>query len=282
LIALSENDDVAHLDLPQAEIWYDQRGAGADIVWLAAGDMPGESWHEYQLPAFDDFRNTTWDARGVGRTTSHTPPPWPIETHATDCIQLIERRCGAPVFLVGLSMGSLIAQEIALTRPDLVRAAIIMGTCARKTGFLKEWEDAEIEFRRAGGTLPREFAVAHYAVLMYPAEVLGDDALWAKVRPVVARDYASRDGVALAEQWQACVDYDSLPRLPSCKVPLHVVAFSHDVQTPPSRGKIIAESVPNGHFHLLEGLGHGSAFGHRPEAVNACIRDIVERYVSDG
>jgi pimeloyl-ACP methyl ester carboxylesterase len=105
-----------------------------------------------------------------------------------------------------LSMGSLIAQEIALARPDLVGAAIIMGTCARKTGFIKEWEDAEIAFRRAGGSLPREFAVVHYAVLMYPAEVLGDDALWAKVRPVVARDYESRDGAALAEQWQACVD----------------------------------------------------------------------------
>jgi pimeloyl-ACP methyl ester carboxylesterase len=277
----SRNDDVAYLDLPQARIWYEQMGAGADIVWLAAGDMPGASWHDYQLPAFDDFRNTTWDARGVGRTTSHTPPPWPIETHSTDCIQLIERRCRAPVFLVGLSMGSLIAQEIALTRPDLVRAAIIMGTCARKTGFIKEWEDAEIAFRRDGATLPREFAVAHYAILMYPAEVLGDDALWAKVRPVVARDYASRDGAALAEQWQACVDYDSLPRLPFCKVPLHVVAFSHDVQTPPSRGKVIADAAPNGHFHLLEGLGHGSAFGHRPEVVNACIRDIVEGYVSD-
>jgi hypothetical protein len=66
----SRNDDVAYLDLPQARIWYEQMGAGADIVWLAAGDMPGASWHDYQLPAFDDFRNTTWDARGVGRTTS--------------------------------------------------------------------------------------------------------------------------------------------------------------------------------------------------------------------
>jgi pimeloyl-ACP methyl ester carboxylesterase len=273
---------MAHLDLPQAQLWYEQTGAGADIVWLAAGDMPGESWRAYQVPAFQDFRSTTWDARGVGRTASDAPPPWPIETHAADCVQLIEQRCDAPVFLVGLSMGSLIAQEVSLTRPDLVRAAIIMGTCARKTGFIKEWEDAEIAFRRAGGTLSREFAIAHYAILMYPAEVLGDDALWAKVRPVVARDYGSRDGAALAEQWQACVDYDSLLRLPVCKVPLHVVAFSHDVQTPPARGKVIADAAPNGHFHLLEGLGHGSAFGHRPDVVNARIRATIEEYLSDG
>jgi pimeloyl-ACP methyl ester carboxylesterase len=104
------NGNVAYLNLPQANIWYQQTGAGADIVWLAAGDMPGESWHDYQVPAFADFRNTTWDARGVGRTTSHAPPPWPIAVHAADCVQLIERRCSAPVFLVGLSMGSLIAQ----------------------------------------------------------------------------------------------------------------------------------------------------------------------------
>lgn len=271
---------MAYLDLPQARIWYDQTGAGVDIVWLAAGDMPGASWHEYQLPAFADFRSTTWDARGVGRTISHMPPPWPIEVHAADCTQLIERCCKPPVFLVGLSMGSLIAQEVSLTRPDLVRAAIIMGTCARKTGFIKEWEDAEIEFRRAGGTLSREFALAHYAVLMYPAEVLGDDEMWSKVRPVVARDYGNRDGAALAEQWQACVDYDSLPRLPSCKVPLHVVAFSHDVQTPPARGKVIADAAPQGQFHLLEGLGHGSAFGHRPDIVNSLIREIVQGHRS--
>ena len=58
-----------------------------------------------------------------------------------------------------------------------------------------------------------------------------------------------------------------------------MIAFSQDVQTPPARGKIVAETAANGHFHLLEGLGHCSAFGHRPEVVNACIREIVEQYL---
>jgi hypothetical protein len=59
-----------------------------------------------------------------------------------------------------------------------------------------------------------------------------------------------------------------------------VVAFSQDVQTPPARGKVIADAAPCGRFHLLEGLGHGSAFGHRPERVNACLREIIASYVA--
>jgi pimeloyl-ACP methyl ester carboxylesterase len=268
------------LELSDLSLAYIQTGRGPDIVWLAAGDMPGSSWQEFQVPAFGAFRSTTYDARGVGQTRSIERPPWPISTHAADCIALIEARCAPPVFLVGLSMGSLIAQEISLTRPELVRAAIIMGTCARKTGFMIEWEAAEIAFRRAGGTLPPDFAIIHYALQMFPAEVLGDDALWNKLRPIVARDYGERDGRDLAEQWQACLDYNSLDRLPSCKVPLHVVAFSQDVQTPPARGKVIADIAPKGHFHLLEGLGHASAFGHRPDVVNSCISSIIANYVA--
>ncbi len=264
------------LDLPDVTLAYDQSGGGSDLVWLAAGDQPGSIWREFQTPTFErDFRQTTWDARGVGATESRSPPPWPIATHALDCIALVEAACEPPVFLVGLSMGSLIAQEVCFRRPELVRCAIVMGTCARKTGFIREWEEAEIAFRSGGGKLSPEFALAHYAILLYPAEVLGDDELWERIRPIVASDFAERDGALLAAQWQACLEYDSLDRLPECEVPLHVVSFSEDVQTPPARGRVVAEAARHGHFHLLEGLGHGSAFGHRPEVVNAKIREIL-------
>jgi 3-oxoadipate enol-lactonase len=263
----------------ETTLYYEQRGQGPDLVWLAGGDQPGSDWHLFQTPAFEgSFRNTTYDARGVGKTTCRQKPPWTMKDYGADCAALIEAVCDPPVFLAGLSMGSLIAQQVALDRPDLVRCAIVMGTYARATGYVREWEEAEIAFRREGGRISRPFATAHYAVFMYPGEVLGDDALWARIRPLVERDYGERDGEALAAQWQACVDFDSLERLPHCTVPLHVVAFSQDVQTPPARGKLVADAAPRGHFHLLEGLGHCSAFGHRPEAVNACIRDILSRY----
>lgn len=269
------------LTLPDVTLAYDQTGDGPEIVWLAAGDNPGSNWRRFQTPAFEPgFRNTTYDARGVGATRSASEPPWTIEDHARDAAGLIEAACDGPVFLVGLSMGSLIAQQLAYERPELVRAALVMGTCVRKTGFIREWEEAEIALRRAGQELPPAFATAHYAMQYYPAEVLGDDELWARIRPFVETDFGARDGLMLAAQWQACLDYDSTELLPQVQAPIHAIAFSEDVQTPPQRVREVAELAANGHFHLLQGLGHGSAFGHRPDDVNACLRAILDAEVS--
>jgi 3-oxoadipate enol-lactonase len=262
---------------PYADVYFEQQGAGPDIVWLSAGDMPGSVWHEFQTPAFaEGFRQTTYDARGIGQTVDNAPDRFTIEEHAADAAAVLEAACDGPAILIGLSMGSLIAQELASTRPDLVRAAIVMGTCVKKTGFIREWEEAEIAFRRAGHTLTTEMAIAHYAMQMYPANALGDDEIWKRIRPIVEGDYGNRDGLALAAQWEACLDYDSTDKLPNSTMPIHVVSFSEDMQTPPQRGREVARLAPHGVFHLIEGLGHASAFGHRPDKVNEVLVGIVD------
>lgn len=262
-----------------AVLAYEQSGVGPDIVWIPGGDNRGADWVD-QVAAFrGDFRNTTYDPRGAGDTRALVPPPWSIADHATDCAALIRAACRPPVFVVGLSMGSFIAQEMAMRYPEMVACAVAMGTAGRITGYLREWMQAEVDFRRAGGTLSQPMAVAHYGVLMYPPEVLADDAQWAAVKPFVDASYGERDGEMLATQWQACIDFDSLDRLPACRVPLHVIGFSHDVQAPYQHGQRVADAAGAGHFHLLEGLGHLSLRGHKPEIVNACLRDILRRYI---
>ncbi len=258
-----------------AEVHYIQDGEGADMVWIPAGDQTCEVY-QAQFEYFrDNFRCTCFDPRGSGQTTVRSDPPWTIAEFAEDCAELIQQACEPPVVLIGLSLGALITQEMALSYPHLVRIAIPMGTIARKSGFATEWERAEIAMAAKGVALPADFSVVHYAALSYPSEVLGNDELWAQVRPYVNNAYGARDPSMLAAQWQACLDYDSLDRLPDCKVPMHVISFSEDLQTPPSRGKVVADAAGNGHFHLLEGMGHFSIFGHRPEAVSECIGKIV-------
>jgi pimeloyl-ACP methyl ester carboxylesterase len=261
-----------------ADVHYIQEGSGPDIVWIPAGDQTCDVYAD-QFAAFRDrFRCTAVDPRGAGETVVHEPQPWPISAFAADCAAVIRQVCAPPVAVAGLSLGALITQELALSHPELVRVAIPMGTIARKTGFAEEWERAEIDMASKGITMPSDFSVIHYAILSYPAEVLGDDALWAKVRSYVASAYGDRDPSLLAAQWQACLEYDSLARLPDCQVPMHVISFEQDLQTPPSRGRAVAEAAGNGHFHLLEGMAHFSMFGHRPEAVSECINGILKGY----
>ncbi|MFO1061072.1 MAG: alpha/beta hydrolase [Dongiaceae bacterium] len=266
---------MAHLELADARLWYIQQGSGPDIVWIPGGDNVAEDWAD-QIAAFaPGFRCTAFDPRGAGRTESRRPPPWSIAEMAADAAALIRAVCRPPVALVGLSMGSLVTLQAALDFPELIGCAIAMGTCAKPTGFCRDWMVAEVEFRRAGGRLSPDFAVHHYGAFMYPSEVLGDDALWGRLKPFVARSYGGREGELLIAQWQACIDFDVTARLPQCRVPLHVVGFSQDMQAPPSLGRAAADLAPDGHFHLLDGLGHLSLAGHRPGPVNDLIRRIL-------
>ena len=264
------------LPLADADLFYLQEGHGPDIVWVPGGDNVAADWSE-QIAFFSrHFRNTAFDPRGAGQTVSRRDPPWSIAHMARDCAALIEAVCDPPVVVAGLSMGSLVTLQMALDFPDLVRLAIPMGAAPKPSGFCRAWMEAEVAFRLGGGHLPRDFAVHHYGAFMYPSEVIGDDALWARLRPFVERSYGDRDGPSLAAQWQACIEFDVSDRLPACNVPIHVIGFSQDMQAPPPFGRRAADLAGDGHFHLLEGLGHLSLVGHRPEVVNDCILRIIE------
>jgi pimeloyl-ACP methyl ester carboxylesterase len=122
------------LDGSESRLHYEQFGSGPDVVWISGGGDAGSRWHRYQIPFFEtEFRNTTFDNRGVGRTTSEAPLPWTLDAFARDTAELIEAACEPPVGIVGLSMGALIAQELAIARPDLVPCAVVMGTGAGRS-----------------------------------------------------------------------------------------------------------------------------------------------------
>ncbi len=255
-------------------IHYVQKFSGPDIVWCPGGDQVGEEWEE-QFNLFPDFRCTSFDPRGAGKTISHKKPPWTINTYAQDLAELIKCVCNPPVIIIGLSMGALIVQEMLLKFPELCRLGIAMGTSGEKSGFIHEWEEAEINLRDSGLKLPSNFSLVHYALLMYPSEVLGDDELWKKCKPVVTKAYAERNSEMLAAQWQACLEYSAINQLSNCTRPLHVIAFDQDLQTPPAKGKLVSDAAADGYFHLLSGLGHCSVFRHKPKIVADKIREII-------
>src|SRR2546423_1039333 len=158
------------LEGSEATIAYEQSGQGPDLVWVAGGGSRGGDWRLFQTPFFDDrYRSTTFDARGIGDTTCDLPQPWPIEAFARDSPQLIDAAWKAAVAIVGSSLGSAIGQQVAIDRPGLVRWAVVMGPGAWSPGWGWDYQEAEIEFRRAEGSLDGMMGVTHYASMCYPA-----------------------------------------------------------------------------------------------------------------
>ena len=260
---------------------YEQRGEGPDIVWISGGGDGRESWHTYQVPHFEtSFRNTTFNNRGISPATCSQPLPWTIADMARDTAELIEAVCNPPVVAVGLSMGALIVEQMAVDFPHLVRVGIPMGTAARSHGWIYDYMRAEIDYRMRGGSLSGMMAVSHYAAALYPAKVLCDDHLWPNIRDDLSTWLESgANEESLIGQWDACQTFDLTERLPSCAVPLHVFAFAEDVQAPPQYGREVAALCPTAELHEFEGMGHCSIYGHTHDELNALIEAIIRRYV---
>jgi pimeloyl-ACP methyl ester carboxylesterase len=264
--------------LDKAAVHYDQFGSGPDVVWVAGGGGRGLSWHRYQVPAFEaEFRCTTFDNRGIGLTRCEEPLPWTIADMAADTAALIEAVCQPPVVAIGQSMGGFIVTELALDYPGLLRCVIASGTAAAGgRGWLGDYMRAEVELRRHGGRLAGMFAMTHYAAELYPACVLGDEEKWNDIKEwMLKTGFLEGNEPSLIPQWQACIDFDVVERLPECRVPFHVFAYAEDVQAPPQFGKQVADLIPGGRYHFFEGMGHGSLRGHGHGAFNTRVREIL-------
>jgi len=119
----------------------------------------------------------------------------------------------------------------------------------------------------------------HYAAQLYPARLLGDEQGWARIKAWLTEvGFVEDNEESLIPQWQACIDFDVVDRLPEITTPLHVFAYDEDVQAPPQYGEEIARLVRGAELHLFPGMGHGSLRGHTHDELNPIIRGIVERY----
>ncbi len=262
-----------------ARIAYEQTGNGPDIVWVSGGGDRGDTWRECQTPAFSGYRHTTFDNRGVGGTECAQPIPWTIADLARDTAELIEALCDPPVIVAGLSMGGFIVLQLAIDRPDLMRCGISMGTAARADGWLYDYMKAEVDFRMAGGELVGSLGATHYLAFLYPARALTDPVLYPQLRDGMLKWLESGENEqSLIGQWDACCTFDCADALPSCQVPLHVFAFSEDLQTPAAYGRRVAELAGNARLHEFDGLGHCSLYGHAQDVVNAEIQRVLDQY----
>ena len=118
-----------HLDVPGARLHYDEDGPadGPVVVFLHGAYASGRAFRG-QLPALRDrYRVILPDQRGHGRSTRFEGEgPWPgvsLATLADDALRLIGHVSPhAPVHLVGISMGGIVAARVATLRPDRLRS----------------------------------------------------------------------------------------------------------------------------------------------------------------
>jgi pimeloyl-ACP methyl ester carboxylesterase len=237
---------------------YAETGQGQPLLFLngLAGD------HLYwmgQLRAFASgkfglsFRCLALDNRDAGQS-SYATGPYTIANLADDVAGFLEALAVPAAHVVGLSLGGMIAQELALRHPGRVSSLVLLGTLGRADAWFNATLDAYTHIRRQ---VPNscEFFVALLPWLIGPpffTSVERVDWLAALLRN---HPYPQQlDG--FMRQFDAIRGHDTLDRLSAVRCPVQVLVGEHDAICPPRYSEELAARLPQARLRMLPGVGH--------------------------
>ena len=246
------------------EIAYRRSGDGAPLVLLHGAASDGRMWAPQLAALGDEFDLIAWDEPGAG--ASADPADELDLAGYADCLaSLIDELDLGRVHLAGLSWGGVIAQELCLRHPELVRSLILADTYAGWKGSLPPDEcRRRLELAVAQATAPPEDYAPELPGLFgpdAPPELIdGLAAIAAETRPATLR----RTAVLNA-------DCDLRERQAAIRAPCLLIWGELDARSPLSVAESCLERIAGARLVVLPGAGHMSNL-ERPEEFNAEVR----------
>jgi pimeloyl-ACP methyl ester carboxylesterase len=188
----------------------------------------------------------------------HTGPSYAPADVVADVARFIEHLRTAPVRLLGWSQGAAIAQEVALARPDLIAAAVLIAGYGRQNSIGRLLADAWSALDAAGDELD-PVRLLMLLLTGYPPRLLGEDAFTDAVIGGVRQWPARRATSPEARQRSAAfiaAYQERLPALAGIAVPCLVMGFGQDADTFVTRARQVATAIPGSRYVELADAGH--------------------------
>ena len=241
-----------------------QRPDGAEIAWSSDGDeaappvllvmglaYPAAMWFRLVPALAEHYRVLRLDNRGAGLTGDVAGAPYTVQTMAADALAVLDAAGVGTAQVVGISMGGLIAQELALTAPERVMSLCLMATHPGIAHAVMNPEALALVTSGRAEMTPQEAAEAsipfNYAPET-PRERIEED--WA-VRFPLACSLAG-----YTAQVQGTIPWTRWDDLPSITTPTLVLHGELDALVPPENGERIAERIPGAEHVTVAGANH--------------------------
>lgn len=243
-----------HISVGSVRLAYAVYGAGEPLLLIEGLGYASWMWFK-QLPALAErYQVVVFDNRGVG-DSDKPDVPYSIRGMAVDAAGVLEGLGLGPAHVLGASMGGMIAQELALGRPELVRSLILACTTLGGSAAtpMSPWTvRAMLSLRR---DLPLEQA------LLQAMEVAVGHDYWRgaqdELRQIVAwRLESPTPRHAWMRQWDAGAAHDAAWRVGGIRVPTLVLAGDEDRIVPIQNARAIATRIPNAGLGIFSGGGH--------------------------
>lgn len=246
-----------------AEVEGDLAGA-VPLVFVHGVGSSADSWSDLYARLPDDRPRIRYDLRGHGSSPS-PPGPWSVDDFVADHLRLLDRLGVRKADTVGFSLGGLIAQRIAILKPQAVRRLVVIGAVAGRT---KEEADrvlarlAMVEAEGPGG------AAAQSVERWYTRPYLDAHP---EIAAVTVERMARLDAKAYSHAYRVLATTDLADDLHRISAPVLAMTGQFDVGSPPRMSHLIAERT-GGRFVEIPGVKH-EVIQERPDLIT---KEIIE------
>jgi pimeloyl-ACP methyl ester carboxylesterase len=204
------------------------------------------------------FAVATYDNRGVGPSSS-PPAPYTVDQMTGDAVALLDHLgWDRPVHIAGHSLGGWIAETMALDHPGRVRSAALMGSANQPTAWEVAITTVERDLARLDYDLPPLF-YATETLRYLPTSDIQDSEVVSTWLSFMA-DLPVWPNPGRLGQYEAALAWSTDPvrttRWADIAVPCLVLAFEHDVDSPPRYARQAAVTIPGCEYQEVAGSGH--------------------------
>ena len=249
---------------------YRDTGGGGDglpLVLLQHFRGNLDNWDPALIDALAPARRVvTFDNAGVGGSTGTTPDT--IEQMARDAIAFLAAMEFSQVDLLGFSIGSFVAQQIALVRPAIVRRLVLASSAPQGAAGMHGWAPEVIGAVGTPDTRPEAYLDVFFTQSAASRQA-GQQALRRMYARTKDRDTATTWATREAQYDAVCTwgipDHALLQRVSALDMPVFVANGDSDPMILPHYSYLLAGLIPHAQVKIYPDSAHGFLFQHHAE-----------------
>jgi 3-oxoadipate enol-lactonase len=235
------------------ELYWESTGAGAPVLLVMGLGISATGWWRTVPVLAERFRVLVFDNRGVGRS-SRPAGPYTVAQMADDAIAVLDAAGARTAHVYGISLGGMIAQEIALRHGERVQALVLGATTPGSTRAIPP-DGATLAFFRRRAEMPAEEAVwasvpYNYALATRRAhgERIAQDIERRLLFPIERGPYSA--------QLEAALGHDALDRVGAIDAPTLIVHGEEDRMVDPANARLLGSAIPHARLLLRPDAAH--------------------------
>ncbi|MCF6766316.1 alpha/beta hydrolase [Thiotrichales bacterium 19S3-7] len=238
-------------------LYYEQYGSGDDLLLISGLSADHNAWAAVVPELSKHYKVTIFDNRGVGQS-SVPEGPYSINMMVEDTKAIMDQLKIESAYVIGHSMGGMIAEMLAIDYPEKVKALVIVCSAAKRNPRSNQWLELSAKMIETETDIP---IIADYTFsYLFGSDFIAkpENALmWLDL--ILSNPYP-QTLTGYKNQLVATQTYNALDSLHKIRVKTLIIAGEDDILTPLSASKAIHQvisqsqllTLPCGHMPTIE------------------------------